>query len=256
MTPTFSIAIMHAPRPERKKMLRDLLADLGGVERIEREALRYTLVTDTPRSGKEESRAGVWPTAKRAWKAYHPDADYHIVLQDDITPAREFWTALPLVLATLAEQPPAPIGLAANVGIGFKARDRGHAYWQAQASLVGCAIALPVPMLNDFLAWEERSVSPDLYSDDVRISFYCLDNGIKQWYPTFALFRHTGVAHSLLGHSRYRSVRPLHLDDNPLDITDWTTVPESPLCHRCHPDMKRYFEKYVVSYRSSEEVTA
>lgn len=214
MVISLSVALMHDPRRADR-----LLALL---ERLD-QSFPLAIVEDS-------RQEGLWPTAKRAWKAIAPEATHHLVLQDDILPCLDF---LPAVAQAIITKPDEPLSFYANRAVIDQARQQGSSWARISRPLFGQANCFPVAMVRDFLSWEEQHVKPSLKFDDSRIAMYLLAHHRPIWTTVPSLVEHVGAYESLLGHAgkigKYERVARWFLgaDRSGLEI-DWTRGSENP----------------------------
>lgn len=174
-----------------------------------------------------------WETGKRAWKAYDPDADWHMVIQDDALPCGEFLAGVEEALSVLG-----PRGLF-SAYTGAPRRDQGHVHkawnralreghsWMTTRSLCwGAAIAAPTNTIDAMLAWCSHPVRAE-QNYDMRIGRFYRDTlKWRAWYPVPSLVDHADVP-SLVGHGQGRTSRVAH-EGSALDI-DWSITPRTGL---------------------------
>lgn len=184
MTPTLSVAIMHAPwAQERASWVRALVSECSP------RARRLQVVED-------HTRAGCWPTAKRAWRA--ASGTHHLVVQDDVELCRGFMSH---ALAAIEANPSAPIGffMCAKKGATL-ARDRGLSWVQVRGHITAQALCLPSTMVDDWLRWDRANVNDDFKHDDWRMNWWLAATETPMWFTVPCLAEHVGDKTSLLGH--------------------------------------------------------
>lgn len=168
-----SYLLMHVP--ERTDLLPVIAAEFPDVR----------VVTD-------HNRAGVWPTARLAWRlGLESGAEQVCVLQDDMLPAHGAAEAIagwsPWQVHS-AFQPSRP-----DHAAEYHATHRetyGHACVQ------GGTVVMPARMVADFLDWApERS----RYYDDDLISMWLRERSIAVTHHWPPLFRHVGWNRSTIG---------------------------------------------------------
>lgn len=168
-----------------------------------------------------------WATGRRAWEAYDPAADWHLVLQDDAIVCQDMLASLELALDQLG-----PIGLmSAFTGAGRPehyrvhrgwrvALEKGHSWFSLNSLYWGVAIVAPTHTIPDMLAWCDQKTGKPY---DMRIGIYYRDIvGWRTWYPVPSLVDHDEVP-SLIGHGAGRVALEV-CRGSALDI-DWTRVP-------------------------------
>jgi len=180
---------MHASfDSERKGMLIGLMRALGD---INAETVGWKVIRD-------ESRDGVWPTARRAWiDGLRHNATHHLVIQDDIAVCRDF---LASVNKTLELHPTSPISYFDLSRTITDALDKGS-HWATRRSLsMAQAVVLPTDMIMPALTWIGEFVKPTAEGDDERFSAYFLSHNVEVWYTAPSLVDHVDNGHSLLKH--------------------------------------------------------
>ena len=160
---------------------------------------------------------GPWGNAKRAWAAFDPKADFHMVVQDDVVFGKMFAQRLVSLLekhgkeyayclfanlighcidADFKRQMLKPVGVATHKEL----------YW-AQTVL------LPTRIINEMIPFADscqydrgRGTWVD---DDARISEYLKHIGMKVIYPIPSLVNHNKKLNSLigLGHNKGRQAK-------------------------------------------------
>lgn len=185
------------------------------VERLQIEPSRVTW-------DKESDR---WDTGSRAWKNYDPDADWHVVIQDDAIVCRDLIAGFATALEYLPDECVASLYLGNNRPMRDRVRrivyDAQHegASWVRMRSLIwGVAMAAPVASIDEMLSSCEYVYHPNY---DTRIALHY--EGTKQWpayYTWPSLVDHRQVP-SLLGHKGARQAhRFLGETESALDV-DW-----------------------------------
>ena len=185
-----------------------------------------------------------WATGRAAWEAHDPDADWHMVIQDDALVAPDLLAGLERALTELG-----PEGLvSAYTGAGrahqgavkralYHAGRLGHSWLSTWSLNWGVAIIAPTHTIGGMLEW--CSARPGR-NYDLRIGQYYRDiQGWRTWHPYPSLVDHRDDVDSLIGHGAGRIAHRMH-SGSALDI-DWSrhdglsiTVPAS--ARRTHPD--------------------
>lgn len=198
--PLLSVGIMHVPTlPDRREVVRGIL-----------ESLPKDMAC---KLSEDPDRLGPWPTAKRAWEfALEAGADYHLVLQDDIRLCRDFWEALPTLIAS---RPDHVISLFAA---RRKAFDTDTIRWGLSEGPWGPGVIMPTPVVREFLQWEADNIRPEFKHDDTRISLFCRATKRVAWIPFPNWVDHLPLK-SALNHNKPR-VTPFFLEGSALAY-DW-----------------------------------
>jgi hypothetical protein len=168
-----------------------------------------------------------WDTAVRAWRHHDPDADWHLVIEDDALPCRDLLAGVARGLARL------PVQSTASLYMGESGRRwtrhatrgagrRGPTWVKVSRLIWGVAMLAPVSSIANMLEWCEAHPVPTY---DHRVSRYYFH---RLAWPTFyawpCLVEHRDVE-SLRGGPRGRhAARFVGEDFSALDI-DWTARP-------------------------------
>lgn len=173
-----------------------------------------------------------WKTGRRAWQAHDPDADWHMVIQDDAIVCEDLMDGLEAALDVLG-----PDGLmSAYTGTGRPqhmhirralrhAIDKGHSWMPLRSLCWGVAIIAPVATISDMLSWCDSRVGMNY---DMRIGRYYRDVlEWRTWYTVPSLVDHEDGP-SLVGHGGTRRTAHMMHTGSALDI-DWTRTPPNGL---------------------------
>lgn len=172
-----------------------------------------------------------WATGRRAWEAHDPEADWHMVIQDDALACKDLIAGLEKALKVLG-----PEGLvSAYTGTGrpdqlhvrralMHANAKGHSWISTRSLCWGVAIIVPVHTIHDMLAWCSEPGRMHM-TYDMRIGRYYRDVlKWRSWYTVPSLVDHRDIP-SLVGHGDGRVAHNMH-NGSALDI-DWTRTPPS-----------------------------
>lgn len=161
-----------------------------------------------------------WDTGVRAWRAHDPDADWHLVLEDDAVVCRDLLTGLERMLDLVPDESVVSLYLGDNptwkTEMTRRAGATGTALVPMRALVWGVAIAAPTATITDMLDWcEADHTSPY----DHRIGrYYERRLGWPAYYTWPSLVDHRQVP-SLLGHrGGRRAVRFIGADASALDL--------------------------------------
>lgn len=212
---TVSTAIMA--HPERARFIPDLLKQMPGETEV---------VWD-----RENDR---WDTGRRALLSYDPDADWHLVVQDDAILCRDFMAGVVYALTPLQE-------LTEGIPVSFytgKTRPYGEAIrravieaqrmernWLAlRGPLWGVAVALPTPVIDEMVETCDEYEIPNY---DMRMAEWFHDRGKPCFYSVPSLVDHrVGEANPSLVPDRGASpARTAHMflgDEDPTAIDWWS----------------------------------
>lgn len=224
-----SVALMA--HPSRKPFVDDLLA------RLDREV---PVVWDR--------RNDRWDTGRRSLLAHDPEADWHLVIQDDMIPCLDLIAGIERACdaaTALGHQGPLgfyvgrlkPEDVQSRVGeMVTRAHHAGASWIATEGPWWGPAIALPTRHIPDAVEFgDERG---DVANYDKKISRYYASRRIACWYSVPSLVDHRPVAENPSLVPGRHGNRQAHLfvgaDRSALDIT-WT-----PPWQGDHPSMPTY----------------
>lgn len=146
-----SVAIMA--HPKREHLVAELLESLGDHTTV---AVAW------------DRRNNRWDTGRRAWEAHDPDADYHLVLQDDAVVCRDLVAGLEHALeyvpdAAIVSPYTGTRRPLSNIVEAAVARARAaDAAWIVMRALNwGVGIVAPTGTINEMLAWGDRQSYPN-----------------------------------------------------------------------------------------------
>lgn len=166
-----------------------------------------------------------WRTARQAWQLADPDADYHLVLQDDAWPCADLLAGLERALDLTAWHdvvvspylgkggitPPRFNRMAADA-------DRAGASWVVSAKLLwGVAICLPTRLIPDMIERADRMAG---VTDDMRVAGWAQRRHIPIRYTWPSLVDHRSVE-SITKHRARERVAQRHHQGSALEI-DWS----------------------------------
>lgn len=137
--------------------------------------------------------SSVWDTAKRAWQTFDPDADVHIVVQDDAVICKDFLSSVAAFLEAVPEGVPAVLSVIDYRLHGQKqdymqAAARGDRVWRSFASVHAVGMVLPVADIPAVLEYGEQYEK--VLHDDWRIRAFYRSRGIKFAFPIPSLLQH------------------------------------------------------------------
>ena len=180
--------------PVREPMVADLLDDLDRPIPVQWD-------TAGPPS---EDPAQRWANGRAAWLRHDPAADWHMVIQDDVSVAADLLAGLE---KALEQVPPETIvqpyvgtkrPMVERVAEVAERADAENAAWVDMHSLLwGPAIIVPVPAIERMLKWCDRKTQ---LAYDKRIGRYFKLAGWRVWYCWPSLVSHR-YGPSLCGHS-------------------------------------------------------
>lgn len=181
----------------------------------------------------------VWRTARGGWNLADPDADWHVLLQDDARPCRDFLAGLERALAFVPQDAVVSgyLGTGRNVPIRWeamaRAADTAGACWVRSTKLMwGVCIALPVPLIPEMVEYADRRAR---VPDDMRVAGWAEKTGRQVWYTWPSLVDHLPVPSLTKHKARERVARRWH-SGSALEI-DWTGhAVTDPMLARRNPD--------------------
>lgn len=197
----------------------------GEVEAL-RETLGRPVVVAWDDEGKASGNADrVWRTARRAWALAEPDADWHLLIQDDARPCADLLAGLERALAFVPQDAIVSgyLGTGRNVPIRWealaKAADTYSADWVRSNKLMwGVAIALPTRLIPEMIEYADRRPG---VPDDMRVAGWAERTQREVWYTWPSLVDHLPVPSLTKHKARERVARRWH-EGSALDV-DWTS---------------------------------
>lgn len=199
--------------PDRADRVRELMAALDRPVAIHWDG-------EGPPSGNGDR---VWRTARGAWELADPDADWHVLIQDDAVPCEDFLAGLERALAFV---PPDAVvspylGTGRNVPIRWEAMagaaSTADARWvRSQKLMWGVSIVLPVKLIPDMIQYANTRAG---VPDDMRVAGWAERRGHEVWYTWPSLVDHLPVP-SLTKHKARERVARRHHQGSALSI-EW-----------------------------------
>jgi hypothetical protein len=164
----------------------------------------------------------IWRTARAAWLLHEPDADWHVLLQDDAMPCADLLAGLERALEHV---PPDVVvspylGTGRNVPIRWevmaRTADTIGASWVRSAQLRwGVGIVLPVGLIPEMIEYADRRIG---VPDDMRVAGWAERTQREVWYPWPSLIDHRQLP-SLTKHRAPDRVARRHHHGSALDLT-------------------------------------
>lgn len=185
----------HPDRAERVDALRDALGILVPVAWD---------IEGAPRRDPER----VWRTARRAWELHDPNADWHLLLQDDAIVAPDLLEATAKALDHVPLN--ALVSLYIGTGrplpwmwkqLGEKADKEGASWIVGPRVMWGVALAIPVKSIPGMLAYADQQHG---IADDMRVGRWARRQRWQAWFPWPSLVNHPDDE-SLIGHGPGRT---------------------------------------------------
>lgn len=166
----------------------------------------------------------VWRNARAAWLMHEPDADWHVLLQDDAVLCRDFAAGMSEALRHV--QGPAVVSPYLGNGRLVPSRwqalaekaDRDGAAWIRTSKLMwGVSIAIPTLLISDMIKHADTRAG---VPDDMRVAGWAERNGVDAWYTWPSLVDHRQVP-SLTKHRAHDRYARRHHTESAMSI-DWT----------------------------------
>jgi hypothetical protein len=139
----------------------------------------------------------VWRTARAGWLLHDPEADWHLLLQDDASPSDDLLAGLELALETVPQE--AVVSLYLGNGRHVPSRwgelarraDERHASWVRTLKLMwGVGIVLPTAAITSMIEHADRRGG---VPDDMRVAGWAERQGREVWYTWPSLVDHLPV---------------------------------------------------------------
>lgn len=152
----------------------------------------------------------VWRNCRAAWELRDPDADWHVVLQDDAVPCADLLAGLRYALPVVGDRAVVSLYLGAGAPLPrmwgqLAARaDAEDAAWViGPRTTWGVGIAVRTEAVPDMLDAGDRQGG---VPDDQRIARWASRRRLEAWFPWPSLVDHAEGA-SLVGHPMVRQAR-------------------------------------------------
>lgn len=165
-----------------------------------------------------------WRTARAAWQLHDPDADWHVVLQDDAVPCVDLLAGLERALEHVPADAVVSPYLGRGGGNGYRwtpivtGAEIAGASWVTSSKLSwGVAIVLPVKLIPDMIEYCDRRSG---VTDDMRVAGWAEKRHAEVWYPFPSLVDHR-PGQSLTKHRAPDRVAWHHHQGSALEL-DWT----------------------------------
>lgn len=181
----------------------------------------------------------IWRTARAAWTMADPEADWHVLIQDDARPCADLLAGLERALAYV---PPDAVvspylGTGRNVPIRWeamaRAADTAGATWVRSNKLMwGVCIVLPVKLLGEMISYADRRSS---VPDDMRVAGWAEKTNREIWYTWPSLVDHLTIP-SLTKHKARERVARQWTGGSALEINWSGHAVTDPMLARRNPD--------------------
>jgi hypothetical protein len=188
---------------------------------LDRRSVTVAWDDEGPASGNADR---VWRTARKGWGLADPDADWHVLIQDDALPCADMLAGLERALAFVPQDAVVSpyLGTGRTVPIRWealaRAADAAAVPWVRSANLMwGVCIALPVALLPEMIDFADRRAG---VPDDMRVAGWAKKHGREVWYTWPSLVDHLTVR-SLTKHKARERVARRHHQGSALEI-EWS----------------------------------
>jgi hypothetical protein len=216
-----SFAITHMnTRPDRRRMVADMLHKMGGPSVIDREAARWQITRDT---GK-----GLWANHWRSWASgmLATNATHHMVMEDDLILCNDFLAG---VKEALSWAPHGPVSLYANRAIMAECRARGSSWAEIVDGCWGQALIMPTDQVVEFIRWDREFLKASAYAYDSRLAIWSMYTNKSVWCTAPSLVEHAGAGSSTLGYSNSRRTARWFIGESASALgIDWSKDAERP----------------------------
>lgn len=211
-----SLSVMA--HPEREVAVTELLDSLGGAAG----EIPVSWDSEGPASGNADR---VWRNARAAWGMHDPDADWHVLLQDDAIVCRDFVLGMREALRYAPEKIAVVspyLGAGRTVSnrwdrIAARADEIGARWVRTNKVMWGVCLAVPTRAIGDMIAYADRRQG---VPDDMRVAGWASTGGLEVWYPWPSMVDHRQVP-SLTKHKAHDRRARRMLAGSALEI-DWS----------------------------------
>ena len=137
---------------------------------------------------------GLWANRERAEMMFDPQAQFHLVLQDDAILCDNFIERAEALL----KEPDAVYSF-------YLGARKAHKFPKVESEIKtnwlswGVAVCIPTKIIPHMMGW--CSVQPSDVPDDTRIARYCKAKGISVIYPLPSIVNHRHDEQSLVGNA-------------------------------------------------------
>jgi len=191
------------------------------IESFDASAVRVSWDREGPASGNADR---VWRNARAAWLMHEPDADWHVLLQDDAVLCRDFAAGMSEALRHV----PGPAVVSPYLGNGRTVPTRwatlaatadahGAAWIRTSKLMWGVSIAIPTLLISDMIRHADTRAG---VPDDMRVAGWAEKNGVDVWYTWPSLVDHRQVP-SLTKHRAHDRYARRHHAESAMSI-DWS----------------------------------
>lgn len=202
--------------PDRGQQIADLLIALGDLN------VPISLDAEGAPSGNADR---VWRNARAAWLMHDPQADWHVLIQDDALVCRDLLAGLEAALEHVPGEHAIVSGYLGGgrrvpprwASMAEKADAAGAAWVRAQKLMWGVCIAVPVRYIDEMIRFADRRAG---VPDDMRVAGWVSRTQREVWYPWPSLVDHRDVPSLTKHHAPdRRAIR--HHSGSAMEI-DWS----------------------------------
>jgi hypothetical protein len=197
--------------PDRGEQVIELLAALDRTV-----AISWDM--EGPPSGNADR---IWRAARTVWSLADPDADYHVLIQDDALVCADYLAGLERALAYVPEG----AIVSPYLGTGRMAPPRwdhltaradaiGASWVRAERVLWGVSLVVPTRDVPEMIEWCDRRYG---VPDDMRVGAWAKRANREVWYPWPSLVDHRTIP-SLTKHKAADRVARRHHTGSALDL--------------------------------------
>lgn len=171
--PRLSVAVMT--HPSRIAQLESLKNQIG-------DQIDYQIFID-------DQNLGIWENAKRAWRAYDSQSDYHMVLQDDILLSKNFFSVAKRLIANVL--PGDSISFCDSLNSEMALAEQSGYHWVTSTKVRhGQCLVQPVSQIENFIHFCDWFIRPDYDHDDGRLEMFLFKHKKAMWHSVPSLVEH------------------------------------------------------------------
>ncbi len=172
-----------------------------------------------------DEKSDRWDTGRRSLLAYDPEAEYHLVIQDDSIPCADLLTGLNAAVEHVPHHCPLMLYVGNTrphrgvIGRAVKEADKVGASWLVMAETYwGPGLVIPTHLIDELVEWGDSQRDANY---DRRIGRWFRNQGIEVWCPWPSLVEHRDSPSLVVGRAGGRHAhRFLGADVSALSI-DW-----------------------------------
>jgi hypothetical protein len=159
-------------------------------------------------------------TWRAALELADPTADYHLILQDDVTVCPDFEETVLKIIGNIKAACPVLPHLALYCPKRIIAEMRGSSvnFVRLMGGAWGQAHMYPVSRIQEFLEYDAANFKPDWNTDDGRLEIWSMDTREPIWATAPSLVQHLGANESTIGFSNKNKVAAWFAEESPLGM--------------------------------------